>query len=132
MIWVVLVAAAFLAGLIPQFLEARRLGGELQRATAELTSCRAEMELAELRDLAAILYLEANRKNYGLARAQSSTFFDKVQAVAQRGVAPGLQKALEESLVVRDKVTAGLASGDRTVIGELEATLLKLHAETRP
>ena len=56
----VLIGIVFLIGFFPQYVKVARL-------EEDLASCQLRGQLSELRDLAALMYLEASQKNYGLA-----------------------------------------------------------------
>lgn len=92
-------AAAFLIGYIPPKLELRKL--------------RVDLEAAQLGDTAAMLYVEASQKNYGLAAQRASKFFNDIAE----------KPAYRDILSRRDAVTTGLAKGDPAVLMELEAIL---------
>lgn len=129
-LWIILLLVAFLAGFIPQFMKAYRLSDELETARTDVAACRTEVELSEVRDLAALMYLETNRKNFGVAADHSKRFFDKVRDLASESTDPVLQLRLKEMLDQRDNITAGLASADPVVLAELQALLIKAHAVT--
>lgn len=116
----VLLVAVFLAGFLPSYFKAHRL--EL-----ELRSARWEVQLAQLRDLASLTYFQANQKDYGLASATSTQFFDRTRAVANQAPDANVKGPLEELLRSRDQITAELAKGDPAVLNELQA----LNAKTR-
>lgn len=97
-------AVVFLLGFVPQFVKARRLEGELRQA-------RQENAVAGLRDLAALAFIQASQKNYGLAAATSVHLFRRAQETAAQSEEPGRKKALEAVLARRDGVTAQLAKG---------------------
>src|SRR5512146_1476234 len=117
----ILVAAAliavFLIGFVPQAIKASRLD-------AELRDSRATLAGADLRDLAGLAYLQANQKNYGLASDTCIRFFNQVRATANQTQDAGRQKAIEDLLTPRDRITGELAKGDAAVIGELQDLFL--------
>lgn len=126
-IWLVVLLAVFLLGFIPQYQKARRLSQELDTAKSDLASCRLDGEMSEARDLAAMTYLEANRKNYGIAGGHARKLFDLLQKLSGETAQPDLKRRLSELLAFRDDITAGLASGDPAVLAAIEALALKIH-----
>jgi hypothetical protein len=119
----VVLVAAFLVGFIPQYLKANRLDTELQQA-------RQANFGAELRDLIGLAYVQANQKNYGLAAATMTRFFNRTRDVANQIADPNARKGLENLLVTRDKVTAALAKGDAGVVGDLQELFMKTRQAT--
>ena len=116
----VVLIVVFLAGFVPQYVKANRLDTELQQARQGNVS-------AELRDLVALAYVQANQKNFGLAAATTTRFFNRVREVANQTADANSKRALEDLLVPRDKITAELAKGDAGVMGDLQ----ELFAKTR-
>jgi hypothetical protein len=130
-LWLVLLVAGFLAGFIPQYLKAERSSAELSNTKQQLASCRAETRLSQLRDTAAMMYLEATRKNYGTAEEHSRRFFDQVQQATTQTADPAVKKALDDVLKLRDPITAALAKGDPAVLSDLQLVLTNIEAGTK-
>lgn len=116
--------AVFLVGFIPSYVKANRLENELRQS-------RQDGAGAELRDLIALAYVQANQKNYGLAAETSSRFFNRAREAASQTQDAGRRKALEDLLASRDKVTAQLAKGDAAVTGDLLELFNKTRQATR-
>jgi hypothetical protein len=106
-------AGVFLIGFLPQYVRANRL-------ESELTQCRHDSSGAELRDLIGVAYVQANQKNYGLAAATTSRFFNRVREVANQTQDAAQRKSLEDLLAPRDKVTAELAKADPAALSDLQ------------
>jgi hypothetical protein len=119
----VVLVAVFLLGFIPQYLKANRLDSQLRQA-------RQANVAAELRDLIWLAYVQTNQKNYGLAAATTTQFFNRVRDVANQTVDPNSKKGLENLLVARDGVTAALAKGYPAVAGDLQELFLKTRQAT--
>jgi hypothetical protein len=119
----VILVGVFLVGFIPQYVKANRLDTELRQA-------RQANVTAELRDLIGLAYVQANQKNYGLAAATTTRFFNRVRDVANQTADPNARKVLENLLVTRDKVTAALAKGDAGVVGDLQELFMKTRQAT--
>jgi hypothetical protein len=114
----------FLAGFVPQYVKVNRLENELRLSRQEATG-------AELRDLIGFAYVQASQKNYGLAAETSSRFFNRVREVANQTQDANRRKGLEDLLALRDSVTAALAKGDASVIGDLQQLFVKARQVTR-
>ena len=116
--------AVFLVGFIPPYVKANRLENELRQS-------RQDGAGAELRDLIALAYVQANQKNYGLAAETSSQFFNRAREVTSQTQDVSRRKALEVLLASRDKVTAQLAKGDAAATGDLLELFNKTRQATR-
>ncbi len=109
----ILLIIVFLAGFVPQYIKVKRL-------ETDLSVARQENALAQLRDLAALTFVQASQKNYGLATGTSNQFFSRTREVANRAPDANARKALEDLLASQDKITAELAKGDPEVLGDLQ------------
>ena len=69
--------AAFLVGFVPQYVKTNRLENELRQS-------RQENAGAQLRDLIALAYVQANQKNFGLGAETTSRFFSRVHEMANQ------------------------------------------------
>jgi hypothetical protein len=116
--------AVFLLGFVPQRIKANRLETEVRQF-------RQEIAEVQLRDLIGLAYVQANQKNYGLAAETSSRFFSRVREMANQTQAASSRKILEDLLTLRDKVTAELAKGDATAMGDLQELFVKTRQATR-
>jgi hypothetical protein len=122
----VLVVVAFLVGYLP----GSRRGSAL---SAQLNIAHQQADLAELRDLAGLLYLQASQKDYGLAATTSSRFFERTSQLALHSQLPGRKQPLEDLLQLRDPITAAIAQADPSVLGALQALFLQTrHATLDP
>jgi hypothetical protein len=115
---IILLIIVFLAGFVPQYIKVKRLDSDLSVA-------RQENALARLRDLAALTFVQASQKNYGLAAATSNQFFSRTREVANRAPDANARKALEDLLASQDKIAAELAKGDTEVLGDLQVLFEK-------
>ena len=73
----VVVVAAFLLGFLPQYIKAQHLESELH--TAQQANAGAD-----LRDLIAQAYVQANQKNFGLAAETASRYFNRAREMASQ------------------------------------------------
>ena len=124
-IWLAVLAVVFLLGFVPQFWKARQFSQELQ-------ACRAGGQISDIRDQAAMVYLETNRKNFGVAGQHARSLFAAVEELAGQTGRKELQQRLSGLLETRDAITAGLAAGDAGVLGSVEELLLKTHEISVP
>ena len=124
LIGAVIIVVAFLLGFVPQYVKAHNLENEL-RAAQEAGAG------AELRDLIAQAYVQANQKNFGLAAATASRYFNRAREVAGQSSNAGTRSALESLLGLRDKVTAELAKADPTAITDLQDLFTRTQQATR-
>ena len=120
---VVLLVVAFAAGFLPQYAKGKRLEKELGVA-------RQESNLAELRDLAGLVYLQASQKDYGLAGGTSTRFFERTRAVVYETPDSSRGRLLEGLLNSREQITGELARGDPAVLNDLQALLVKTRQAT--
>ena len=126
-LWFLLVLAGFLVGFILQYSRLHRVQQELSASTKQLGSCQSSQQLAQLRDAATMMYLEAVQKNYGKAGEYSREVFDHAQQIASSTEDPALRNLLRDALATRDQITADLAKGDATTLSEIQALLSKLQ-----
>ncbi len=113
----------FLAGFLPGYVKR-------QRQERELDAARQQHSLAQVRDLAALAYLQATRKDYGMAAGTSSRLFNRVRELANQAPDRVGRKSLEEVLSLRDPITAKLAAGNSEVLSDLQTLLMKTREAT--
>lgn len=126
----VLLLVAFLLGFVPQYRTASALRSDLRASQEDVRSLRWKMRLAELRDLINLTYLEANAKNFGVARQHSTRFFTRAGEIAAEASEATLRKQLAEIYGERDQITAGLAEGKSGVQADLERLARRLYETT--
>jgi hypothetical protein len=121
----ILLIVAFLAGFVPQRIKVTRLENDLSLA-------RQENELAQLRDLAGLAFVQTSQKNYGLAARTARDFFGRAREVAYRAPDANGSKALQELLVSQDKITAELAKGAPEALGDVQILFEKTRQAAGP
>jgi hypothetical protein len=126
-LWFLLLLAGFLVGFILQYSRLHRVQQELSASTKQLGSCQSSQQLAQLRDTATMMYLEAVQKNYGKAGEYSKEVFDQAQQIANSTEDSALGNLLRDTLATRDQVTANLAKGDAAALSETQLVLSKLE-----
>ena len=123
-------AALFLVGFVPQYLKAAKFREELRAAQLTMAANQQKVQVAALRDQMGLMYLETNRKNFGLARQYATQFFSQAREVANATADAELKAALERVLQRRDDVTSGLTAGDGAIRDVIEAMYEEVHKAT--
>jgi hypothetical protein len=100
---------AFLAGWVPQYRTTVGLREDLNGAQQQLAALQHKAEVAELRDLIALTWMDVNARNYGVARQTASRFFTRAQEISTSTGNEQLRSLLASVSVQRDSITAGLA-----------------------
>ena len=126
-LWFLLLLVGFLVGLILQYSRLQRVQQELSASTKQLGPCQSSQQLAQLRDTATMMYLEAVQKNYGKAGEYSRQIFDQAQQIANGTEDSTLRNLLRDTLASRDQVTADLAKGDAAALSETQLVLSKIE-----
>jgi hypothetical protein len=129
--WLVLLLVGFLGGFIPQYLKMRRARSETTSVRQQLSSCELAIRLSELRDTASLTYLEATKKNYGIAGQYAARLFNESNQLAGHITDVALRKSIDELLQSRDAITAGLAKGDPSIVPELQTLLTKAENDLK-
>jgi type II secretory pathway pseudopilin PulG len=121
LIVLVLVAAAFLGGFIPQYLKAREASQELRAAQSQLRAAGLRNELCRT-------MIETARDDFGTARRDLDRFFTDLSNAAKATPDPQ-EKARWEALGARRSVLlAKAASLDRGLVEDLQ----ELYGEIAP
>ena len=128
-LFLLLLAAAYIAGYWPQHRKFRESEDKLNSASARLADAESRIRLCTLQNRLIALVRKTAEKNYGEAQALSTRFFDEVLAEARQTADQKSKSSLESILQQRDAVTAALAKGDsssRDLLLPLEKTLHEL------
>jgi len=133
-LFVLLVAAAFVAGYWPQRqqrVQARAEEADLRRqlseSRAQLAAVEAKARLGRIFGQYLALQDAVASGNYGEAQKLSSPFFDAVQGEVTKEANPAARTALDAVLIRRDAVTAGIARGE----GSVREVLVPIARELR-
>jgi hypothetical protein len=126
-LWLILLIVGFLAGFIPQYSRSRQLVQKVSALTGQLEQCRSAEQLSQLRDTAALMYLEATQKNYGTSSGYASSLFEQAQRLSNNTQDEAIRNLLQETLAMRDQITADLAKGNDAVVSEMQPILSKLE-----
>jgi uncharacterized membrane-anchored protein YhcB (DUF1043 family) len=119
-IWLVIFVSGLLIGFIPQYLKA-------SSARQQLEICNSTMQLTQIKQLAAQTYVAATQLNYGVASGYAQQFFDQAQHLAASSTDSNVHSLMTEVLSSRDKITADLAKGDSSVVGDLQPIVMKVE-----
>ena len=128
-LFLLLLAAAYVAGYWPQHRKFREAQDNSNAVSARLTDAESRLRLCKLQNDLIALVRKTAEKNYGEAQAFSTKFFDQVLAEARQTENQKWKSSLESILQSRDAVTAALAKGDssaRDLLLPLEKTLHEL------
>lgn len=127
---VVALLIAFLAGWIPQYRTTLGLREDLTSAQQQLAVLKDRAQVAELRDLIALTWIEVNARNYGVARQTASRFFSRVQEISTSTRSESLKPLLATIYEKRDAITSGLADPQGSVQPDIEQIARQLFELT--
>jgi len=128
-LFLLLLAVAYVAGYWPQHRKFRESEDKRNAASAQLADAESRIRLCKLQNQLIALVRKTVDKNYGEAQALSTKFFDQVLTEARQTENQQSKSSLESILQRRDAVTAALAKGDassRDLLLPLEKTLHEL------
>ncbi len=120
----ILFVIGFLLGFIPQYQKASKL-------TAELDSARLGGELSQIREKAALSYVDASRMNYGSAAEDSERMFGLATQLANDTKDAALRSSLQGLLTLRDTVEGKLKAADSSVLQPLQQIVQKSQTELK-
>jgi len=117
LIVLILIAAAFLGGWIPEWLAARRAAQEAASARVGVAQLESQRDLARLEGKLGLVMYEANRNNFADASTRATDFFNGLTAALQKPAAAAVSKEAElrSILARRDDIGADLARADQAV-----------------
>jgi ribosomal protein L12E/L44/L45/RPP1/RPP2 len=121
---VVLLVFGFLLGFIPESQRASEL-------VTQLDGARLENKLREIRELAALSYLDSSKKNYASAASSSERMFGVANEVAKNTKDEALRGSLTGLLTFHDTVQNKLSAGDASVSDQLQQVVKKTQAELK-
>lgn len=113
---VAVIAAAYLAGYLPENRQRVAATTEAAALQTRLATAEARVRAGELLGQALTLKEIAIRQDYGQALERSSAFFDAVRGEAATTPEPRLREGLAAVLARRDAVTAALAKTEPTAV----------------
>jgi hypothetical protein len=122
------VVAGFLIGFIPQRTSRVTATREKNEAQAQLARAQEEAALNGLKDRIAVVYVEAEKKNFAQASSDASNLFTAMQSYSEWTSDSRVQQSLSPFLSQRDAIISGLAKGDEAVTGQLQEMFLKTQS----
>lgn len=121
----ILLTAAYLAGLLPTFLENRRLKSQMEILQTRLRDSQANLDVTSLRNDLAMILVDVEENNFGVARDRSTRFFDNLRQAISNLEDDQLRQQLSSVLGRRDEITSDLTS----VNPDSPAKIRRLFAE---
>jgi uncharacterized protein HemX len=101
----------------------------LEQTQSELAETRERERLAELTVWIGTVLVQAEQKNFTVAREQSTRFFDGVRELeATAAAGSAVKQTLADIQMQRDEVTADLAMGSERSIATLMQMFLSMQA----
>ena len=125
--WLILLIIGFLAGFIPQYSRSREMARTASALADQVRACSSAEQFSRIRDAAAMMYLAATQKNYGISSGYATQVFDQAQSLASSTQDEGMRNLLRDVLAQRDQITSDLAKGSDAVISEMQPILSKLE-----
>jgi len=131
LVMIILVAVAFLSGLLIGYMEVRETRALLQTAENERNTLRLQKQLSQVRDLAALMYVETSRQNYGLGAEYAQRYFDQVQKLGNTELPAQMRGSVTELLSHKDAVTASLSRAEPGATQQVQALFLDTYHRTQ-
>ncbi len=128
---IILVAVAFLSGLLIGYMKVRETKALLQTAQSERDTLRLQKQLSQIRDLAALMYVETSRQNYGLGAEYAARYFDQVKRLSDSDLPPEMRGSITELLSHKDVVTASLSRAEPGATQQVQALFLDTYHRTQ-
>ncbi|HXK61893.1 MAG TPA: hypothetical protein PLP42_18550 [Acidobacteriota bacterium] len=130
----VLIAVAFLSGLLLGYWQGGDTRASLRVAERDRDSLQVQVRMCRLRDLAALMYVETTRRNYGLASEYAGRYFDEVRDLgqAQLSAMPShVRDSMSDLLARRDAISQGLARSEPGATQQVQALFLDTFHRTQ-
>jgi hypothetical protein len=129
--WLILLIVGFLVGFVPQYSRSREMAQTNSALTDQVRACSSAEQFSRIRNAAAMMYLAATQKNYGIASGYATQMFDEAQSLAGNTQDEGIRNLLRDVLGQRDQITADLAKGNDAVVSEMQPVLSKLEQDAK-
>jgi len=131
LVMIVLVAVAFLSGLLIGYMEVRETRALLETAQNERDTLRLQKQLSQIRDLAALMYVETSRQNYGLGSEYAVRYFDQVKKLDSAAMPAHIRDSIKELLSHKEAVTASLSRAEPGATQQVQALFLDTYHRTQ-
>jgi len=120
--------AGFLIGFIPQHVSRVSVAQAKDQESAQLGRAQEQLALTGFKNRIAIVYVEAEKKNFAQASSDASNLFTAMQSYSERTSDSRVHQDLSALLNQRDAIIAGLAKGDEAIAGQLQQIFLKMQS----
>ena len=130
-LWVILLLGGFLLGFVPEYRKNRELAALLENPQKTIEAQKLQLELAEVRDDAGLMYLEVSRQNYGLARDHATAYYNKLNDLIGQSHDENLKKSLTELLASRDSLSTNLATATPNSLTVAQPIVVRTFEATR-
>jgi hypothetical protein len=127
LVFVVVIAVAYIAGYLPQRQMRKASEQQLQQMREQFDRLQSLVRMARLENQLLTVIEQTGAQNYGTAQELSKQFFDDVREQLNRNSNPAAQPVLQRVLETRDLVTSGLARADASVQDSLKQSLARFH-----
>jgi hypothetical protein len=125
---VIALVIGFLAGFIPQHSRMVTATNEKNQAQLQLGRAQEEATLNGFRNRLAVVYVEAEKKNFAQASSDASGLFTSMQSYSDQSADSGMRQGLAPFLSMRDAIISGLAKGDAAVTTQLQDLFVKMQS----
>lgn len=123
----VLLLLGFLGGFIPQHQKLSHTMQVNQDLLNQLDNAKQAEAISNFRNRAALLYAEAEKKNFSVASENASKFFTDLRDFASQSTDVSLKRNLEDLLSARDAIIGGLAKADPGVAAQIQELFLEMQ-----
>lgn len=126
-LFLVLLAAAYVAGYWPQHQQLHAAQQNAAQAQQQLATTQEVARICKLENELLALLGQAENQNYGDARNLSNAFFEDLRKEADRDPNAPYKADLENILGQRDAITAGLTKADPSTTNSLKQALTQME-----
>ena len=130
-LWVVLLAAGFLLGFVPEYLKNRELRSQLETPQKTIDALTLQIRMGEVRDAAALMLVEVSRQNYGLARDHAADYYNKLKEVIAETQDENLKKSLTDLLATQESLSTSLAVPNANLLNIVQPIVLRTFEATK-
>lgn len=122
----VLVLGAFLVGFVPEFLKLSTAKSEIAELKQQLDQEKEARTVADFRNSAALLYVQASKSNFSTAGDQATKFFTDLRRFTDQAPDP-LRQRLNSVLANRDAIIAAIAKADPASATLIQSMFLQMQ-----
>jgi hypothetical protein len=92
---------------------------------------KRQIQVGELRDAAALMFLELSRQNYGLAREHASEYQNSLRDLVSQTQDETLKKSLEELSAAQESLTTSLIAPNAASLMAAQTLMLRTFEITK-